>query len=147
MFSSRNSGESTAESTLHDRISTNIARSFRGSIPGYSLGANAADVLIRQGSKVYVVEVKTGDPGLPLPSSTASQMFLLKRQALKKFPDAQEVLPIVITNYQVNQDDQKELEDQGIKVVRVDRSMPSSSDPGTFSRYVAKLTGLQADLI
>ncbi len=57
----------------------------------------------------------------------------------------QEVLPVLVTNYRVSQEDQKELEEQGITVVRIDPTSSSSSESATFSRQVASLTGLQTD--
>ena len=94
-----------------------------------------------------MVEVKTGDPELPLPSSAPSQMLLLQRQAREKFSGrALEITPVLVTNYKVSQDDEKELDDLGVKVVRID---PDSwgSDTGRFTQKLANLTGLQSDLI
>jgi hypothetical protein len=135
--------------SLHDRVRSGLARGFKGSLPDYSLGPSEADLLIHQGPRVAVIEVKTGDPDLPLPSSTSAQMLLLKQRVRQKFPgeDVQEVLPVLVTNYKVSPQDQRELEDQGITVVRIDPSSSSSYVSGEFSRYLASLTGLQTDLI
>jgi hypothetical protein len=129
--------------SLHDRVRTSLAQGFKRSLSDYS----EADLLIHQGPRVAVVEVKTGDPDLPLPSSTSSQMLLLKQQIRLKFPgqDVQEVLPVLVTNYKVSAEDQKELEDQGITVVRIDPGSSSSQDSMKFSRHVASLTGLETD--
>ncbi|MGA8271981.1 MAG: hypothetical protein WB919_10530 [Candidatus Sulfotelmatobacter sp.] len=118
-------------------------------MPDHSLELSDADVLIQQGGKVAVVEVKTGDPNLPLPSSTSAQMLLLQQQARSRFPkeEVQEVLPVLVTNYNVSPNAQKELEDQGIKVLRIDPAASKSYDFEKFSQQVASLTGLQTDLV
>jgi hypothetical protein len=142
-------GRLPAESgvSLHDRVRTVLAQGFKGSFPDYSLGPSEADLLIHQGSRVAVIEVKTGNPDLPLPSSTSAQMLLLKQRVRQKFPeqDVDEVLPVLVTNYKVSSTDQKELEEQGITVVRIDPTSSLSSDPMNFSLRVASLTGLKTD--
>jgi hypothetical protein len=131
--------------SLHDRVRTALQQGFKGSLPDYSLGPSEADLLIHQGSRVAVIEVKTGNPELPLPSSTSAQMLLLKQRVREKFPeqDVDEVLPVLVTNYKVSSTDQEELEEQGIKVVWIDPN--SASDSGNFSLRVANLTGLKTD--
>ena len=133
--------------SLHERVRTGLVQGFKGSLSDDPMGLSNADLLIQQGGRVAVVEVKTGDPELPLPSSTTAQMLLLKQQTRQRFPEAevQEVLPVLVTNYNVSPDDEKELEDQGIKVLRIDPA--GSYDVGKFSRQVASLTGLQTDLV
>jgi hypothetical protein len=133
--------------SLHDRVRSGLAHGFKGSVPDYSLGPSEADLLIHQGSRVAVIEVKTGNPDLPLPSSTSAQMLLLKQRVRQKFleQDVEEVLPVLVTNYKVSPTDQKELEEQGITVVRIDPNSSSSSDPMNFSLRVASLTGLKTD--
>jgi hypothetical protein len=152
MFGERKSATRSSGSTrltLHDRIRTGLVEGFKDSLSADSQGLSDADILIQQGGRVAVVEVKTGDPDLPLPSSTSAQMLLLKRQARQKFSEAdvQEVLPVLVTNYTVSADDEKELEDQGIKVIRIDSTASGSDDFEKFSRRVASLTGLQTDLV
>jgi hypothetical protein len=89
---------------------------------------------------VAVVEVKTGDPGLPLPSSTSAQMLMLTYQARERYP-GKEVLPVLITNYRVSEDDERELKQQGIKLVPVTATYPMYG-PRTFSRHFAEIVGL-----
>ena len=148
MFRARNSNPSLGTS-LHERVRTGLAERFSGSQSNFSLGPSEADIVVHQGKRVAVFEVKTGDPDLPLPSSTSAQMLLLREQVRQQFPeqDVDEILPVVVTNYKVSPDDQKELEDQGIKVVRLDSSTSKNYDFGKFSQQVADLTGLQADLV
>jgi len=129
--------------TLHERLRVDLAQGFRDSESDFALGSSAVDLVIKQGKQVAVVEVKTGDPGLPLPSSTSSQMRLLSYQARKAFPE-KEVLPVLITNYRVSEDDEKELTEQGIKLVSV-TDMPRAYGPQGFSRYFAEIVGLQPD--
>ena len=125
---------------LHERLRVDLARGFSGSQLDFDLGPSAADLVIRQEPRLAIVEVKTGDPGLPLPSSTSSQMRLLAYQARQKFP-GQEVVPVLITNYRVSADDEQELKDQGIKLVSM---AESAYEPHTFSRYFAEIVGLDS---
>ena len=148
MFRARNSNPDSSGTSLHERVRAGLAQSFPGSLSNFSLGPSEADIVVHQGKRVAVFEVKTGDPDLPLPSSTSAQMLLLREQVRQQFPegDVEEILPVVVTNYKVSPNDQKELEHQGIKVVRIDPSTSRNYDFGKFSRQVANLTGLQADL-
>ncbi len=132
------SSSRNASRNLHERLRLDLAQEFSESQPDFDLGPLAADLVIQQGPRVAVVEVKTGDPGLPLPSSTSSQMRLLAYQARQKFP-GQEVLPVLITNYRVSADDEQEFKDQGIKLVSM---AESAYEPRRFSRYFAELAGL-----
>lgn len=136
-----------SSTSLHERVRTGLVQGFKGSLSEDPMGLSNADLLIQQGGRVAVVEVKTGDPELPLPSSTTAQMVLLKQQARQRFPETevQEVLPVLITNYNVSPNDEKELEGQGIKVLRIGPA--DSYDAGKFSRQVANLAGLQTDLV
>jgi hypothetical protein len=149
MFRPSNSNSNSSGMSLHERVRTGLAQRFRGSLSNFSLGPSEADIVVHQGKRVAVFEVKTGDPDLPLPSSTSAQMLLLREQVRQQFPadDVDEILPVVITNYSVSPNDQKVLEDQGIKVIRIEPSTSRNYDFGKFSRQVANLTGLQADLI
>ena len=133
---------------LHERVLTGLAMGFKGSVPDFPLGPSEADLLVHQGNRVAVFEVKTGDPELPLPASTSAQMLLLKERVRQQFlaKNIDDVLPVVVTNYRVTPDDQKELEEQGIKVVRIGSSA-FRGDLGNFTREVANVTGLEADLI
>lgn len=145
MFGDRKSSSDVsgqAGTSLRERVRARLAQGFRGSLSDVS---SEADLLVHQGSRVAVFEVKTGDPDRPLPSSTSAQMLLLKRQILQKFP-GQEVVPVLVTNYKVSPEDQRELEDQDIKVVWIDPTSSSRSDSAKFSRDVASLTGLELTL-
>ncbi|MGA9509999.1 MAG: hypothetical protein WBV55_15385 [Candidatus Sulfotelmatobacter sp.] len=146
--SSADSSQQT-EDSLHERVRSGLAEGFKGSLSDSSRGPSDADLLVHQGPRMAVFEVKTGDPDLPLPSSTSAQMLLLKQQVRQQFPteDVEEIVPVVVTNYKVTADDQKELEDQGIRVVRIDPAASGSYDFGKFSRQVANLAGLQTDLV
>jgi len=128
--------------SLHERVRGGLEQGFRESLSDVS---SEADLLVHQGPRVAVFEVKTGGPDLPLPSSTSAQMLLLKERVRRQFPaqEIEEVVPIVVTNYKVSPDDQKELADLGITVVRIDPAASRSYDFGKLSRHVAALTGLQ----
>jgi hypothetical protein len=129
---------SSSGRNLHERLRVDLAQEFGQSQQDFELGSLAADLVIQQGPRVAVIEVKTGDPGQPLPSSTSSQMRLLAYQARQKFPEM-EVLPVLITNYRVSEADEQELKDQGIKLVSM---AESQYEPRRFSRHFAELAGL-----
>ena|SRR3984893_2976533 len=131
-------------SSLHERLRLELAQAFQDSVSDVALGSSAADLVIKRGEQVAVVEVKTGDPGLPLPSSTSSQMLMLTYQARERFP-GKEVLPVLITNYRVSEDDEKELKQQGIKLVSVTATYPVYG-PENLSSQFAEIVGLQPDL-
>jgi len=126
-----------------------LAGGFKSSQFDFSLGQSEADAVIPQGGRVVVVRIKNGDPDLPLPSSTVAQMVLLQQQARDKFSasETQEVLPVLVTNYRVSADDEKQLGDLGIKVVRTSATFSASQDPGKLSQQIASLTGLHTDLV
>lgn len=151
MFNMRRSSEasdSSSSASLHDRVRASLEKGFRKSLRSdEDLGAFTPDLLIHQGERVAVVEVKTGDPELPLPSSAPSQMLLLQRQAREKFSGrAHEILPVLVTNYKVSEDDEKELDGLGVKVVRI-ASDSQGRDSDRFTEKLATLTGFQSDLI
>lgn len=138
------SSQGRSPSSLHERLRFGLAQDFQDSSSDVTLGSSAADLVIKQGAKVAVVEVKTGDPGLPLPSSTSAQMLMLTYQAQALFP-GKEVLPVLITNYLVSEDDETELGQQGIKLVRVTGADPEYGSR-RFSNHFAEVVGLQPDL-
>jgi hypothetical protein len=76
------------------------------------------DLVIRHGDRVAVIQVKTGDPSLPLPSSANSQMLILKEQAARKLANV-EIVPVIITNYRIDEADRTELADSGIEILSV----------------------------
>jgi hypothetical protein len=153
MFSSRSAGlvSPRQSANLHDRVLAGLAEALPGSRSDFSLGSSEADLLVQQGRRVAVFEVKTGDPDLPLPSSTSAQMLRLKEQVQQQLceddPDIEEVLPVVVTNYKVTSADKEELEGQGIKLVFIDPAVARNYDFAKFSRKVANLTGLRSEPI
>lgn len=133
---------------LHERVRLDLKQRFPGSrgieqdaLPGAPLqDMPAADLVISQGQRVAVVEIKMGNPELPLPSSTPSQMHLLAEQAKQHY--SEDVITVLVTNYSVTPDDKRELEDEGIKVVPVAPAL-SLYDPEHFSREFAETVGLR----
>ena len=71
-------------------------------------------------------------------------MLMLTYQARERFP-GKEVLPVLITNYRVSEDDEKELKQQGIKLVSVTATYPAYG-PENLSSQFAEIVGLQPDL-
>lgn len=135
--------------TLHERVLLDLTQRFAGAegVPapsgrslGFSMGASFADLVIPQGQRVAVVEIKIGNPELPLPSSTPSRMRLLGDQARRSFSN-KDVTTVLVTNYSVTPEEKKELEDEGVKIVPV-ASVLSRYDRQRFSREFAEIVGL-----
>jgi hypothetical protein len=87
------------------------------------------DLLFRRGNRVFFVEVKTGTHDLPLPSSANSQMLIYQAAIKDAFKTAEgdprattDVVPILVTNYQVDRTDLDEFNRRGIKLIRIDES-------------------------
>ncbi|MGB8130710.1 MAG: hypothetical protein WCG81_13030, partial [Candidatus Angelobacter sp.] len=122
--------QSSAPASLHERISLDLAKSYE--VDDLISDPSGPDLVIRQGSRIAFVEVKTGSPNLPLPSSTVAQMNMLTVHAKKKVDPTQgvEIVPVLVTNYQVSPADRQELGDQGIKIVEVSsgKSVYNSTD-------------------
>jgi hypothetical protein len=78
-----------------------------------------------ESDRVALVELKFGDPGLPLPSSTSSQIKLL-RNSLSQQSGGKSPTSIVVTNYTVFPDQRKELAANGIKLVTVPKDVDIS---------------------
>ncbi len=129
---------------LHDRIRLDLAQNFQSNLPLEEADESGADLTIREGKRLAVVEVKTGDPDLPLPSSTLAQMGLLAARVRLKLAEigATEILPVLVTNYNVSDADKTELDQAGIKLVPIE-SPASGYDAKAFSRKFATIVGLE----
>lgn len=127
---------------LHQRVSFDLAKHFKGC----ALGDAGADATIRQGRRLAVIEVKTGDPDLPVPSSTSAQLHLLSYEARRGVEGSgiQEILPVLVTNYRVTEADRKELEIDGIKVVTIPSESGYKSDD--FFKQFEAVVGLVPDI-
>jgi hypothetical protein len=152
MFRAQNPGVSIGVKAkgpagLHERIRLDLARNFQANLASEESDDPGADLTFREGNRLAVVEVKTGDPGLPLPSSTLAQMDLLTAHVRAKLapPGVGEIMPVLVTNYFVSDADRDELEQAGIKLVHVES--PASYDPKTFSQKFAQIVGLPENLI
>ena len=147
MFNSQNTFEpislkSKAPTGFHDRIRLDLANFFQDYLPAEEADEHGADLTIREGNRLAVVEVKTGDPDLPLPSSTLAQMGLLAARVRSKLNETVdgEILPVLVTNYNVSANDKDELDQAGIKLVPIES--PSAYDATTFSQKFARIVGL-----
>lgn len=93
------------------------------------------DLLFRSGEQLVFVEVKTGDPSLPLPSSANAQMLILK-DTIQERHKSTKITPVLVTNYSVDDADRKELLYGGIKVVTIHGS---SYDTKELSEELVKI--------
>jgi hypothetical protein len=103
---------------LHERLSKDLDGKFRD-LAEYKTSEFTPDLVIRIDQRVAVIEIKTGDPTLPLPSSANAQMLILKDAAVTSL-GAVEVVPVLVTNYRIDDADREELENTGIKLIEID---------------------------
>jgi hypothetical protein len=147
MFHTQNPNDSVgvkakSPAGLHNRIRLDLANNFQADLPTEEADDPGADLTIREGNRLAVVEVKTGDPDLPLPSSTLAQMYLLTSRVRAKLAQvgASEILPVLVTNYLVSDADRAELDHAGIKVVPVES--PASYNSKSFCQKFARIVGI-----
>jgi hypothetical protein len=128
--------------TLHDRVSSDLGKKFAGAMSVES-GDTGADLILRSGDGVTVIEVKTGDPDRRLPSSASAQMRKLAEQAKRMFENVgvKNVRPVLVTNYKMNETDKEELEKFGIKFISLAPTL-SLYDADQLTREVANVAGL-----
>ncbi len=91
---------------------------------------------VPESDRVALVELKFGDPGLPLPSSTSSQIRLL-RKSMSQQSGGKSPTSIVVTNYTVFPDQRKELAANGIKLVTVSNDVDISKIVGEVKSAAA----------
>ncbi len=110
--------QSSAPASLHERISLDLAKSYE--VDDLISDPSVPDLVIRQGSRIAFVEVKTGSPNLPLPSSTVAQMNMLTVHAKKKVDPTQgvEIVPVLVTNSRVVPQTAKNLEIKALRLLR-----------------------------
>jgi hypothetical protein len=142
LFTMGESPRNLAEPRLHEKIIGSLIQGFGGAIIEPTVQGIEPDLLLRIGNKVVLIEVKTGDPTLPLPSSTASQMKLLAGEA-QRFLAGQdlelELDSVLLTNYKIFPDQKAELLDGGIKVM----DLPASLEPNLLASELKRLLGTQ----
>jgi hypothetical protein len=113
----RNAVESRSLENLSETLTTRLSERFpcavKSNVP---LGDSVADLVLEVPDRVVVAELKTGDPDLPLPSSTVRQMKLFAERAHSQYP-RHEVIPVVVTNYQVSDSDREVLTREGVRVI------------------------------
>jgi hypothetical protein len=115
---------------LHDRLSKDLAAKFPD-LAEYKTYEFSPDLVIRIGQRIGVIEIKTGDPTLPLPSSANSQMLILKDDATTKLGTT-EVVPVLVTNYRIDAADREELDNAGIKLIEI--QSPQYDSASLFSK-------------
>jgi hypothetical protein len=106
------------EKSFRDRILEVLAEQLGSSVLNAQPSQTAPDFCFQLPGMDHpaIVELKIGDPELPLPSSTLSQVRLMMESIRQTgvSPTA-----IVVTNYQVYPSQKEELESNGIKLVTV----------------------------
>jgi hypothetical protein len=129
------------ETSLFGKIARGLAESFPEhcqldvllSSPEKNL---YADAVVEEADRFAMVEVKVGDPDLPLPFSTPSQVRTQVAEARKRLgPD---VIPVLVTNYEIPEVLKSEMESDGVKIL----SLPDSRDAlADLGKQFAKLVG------
>ncbi len=126
---------------LHERVSGDLRKNFREVLIEERVGEFTPDLVIRHGGHVTVVEVKTGDPTMPLPSSANVQMLILKDGVRKWL--GEEVVPVLVTNYRIDEADQKEMADSGIKIIAI---QGLNYDSKSLSKKVSEIVEVNPSL-
>jgi hypothetical protein len=121
------------EPSFEKRIADDLRQSFPDSLTEINADGFRPDLVIRQGTQTAVIEIKTGNPQLPLPSSTNVRMLILRDKLRERFGD---VLPVIVTNYILDDSDRKDMHASGIKVVNIEKSTYGSK---SISNAVAKI--------
>jgi len=123
--------------TLSQRVRNDLKQRFEGHILNLYSADFAPDLVIRNNKSALVLQFKlTTDPSQPLPASANSSMLMLKDKAQDQIPNA-EIVPVLVTNYQVDDVDRVELRNAGIRVIDINSK---TYDPKHFSAQLEKLT-------
>ena len=123
------------EPGFEQRIADDLRESFPDSLAQVNADGFRPDLVIRSGNRVAIIEIKTGDPELPLPSSANVRMLILRDKLRIMFGD---VVPVIVTNYMLDDAERKEMMAGGIKVVDIQEA---TYDPKLLSGEVAKIFG------
>jgi hypothetical protein len=110
----KTSGQELSDS-LVVRLTEKFPEAVKANVP---FGNSFADLVIERPDRVIIAELKTGDPELPLPSSTYPQMGLFIEQARRRYPD-REIVPLVLTNYGISESDKKVFSEEGVQILSV----------------------------
>jgi|SRR5271156_5923240 len=117
-------GASPRTDRIRESVLEGLTQEFGGAVlKADALGANP-DLVLKFPNAVALVDIKTGDPSLSLPSSTDARMALLTR-AVQPSHAGKKLVPIVVTNYQVFPAQKAALEASGIKIVSIDTGFDS----------------------
>jgi hypothetical protein len=128
--------------SLHDRLHRDLVKTVEmhpdASLVKTDETTFQPDLVARSGDRVLLFQIKTGDPALPLPGSANAQMLIFKdllKKSLERSIEEQQdpdirllrftspgnlkIVPVLVTNYLIDDSDFKELRDAGIKVVAI----------------------------
>jgi hypothetical protein len=105
--------------TAREEILAGLTRELHDSVIEADAFGTKPDLLVQLPNGIALVEIKTGDPALPLPSSTDAQMNLLTSSLASRYPWGKKLIPVVVTNYRVYPDQKAALETAGIRIVSV----------------------------
>jgi len=139
----RSQSMSMAAATLSEDALRTLYKMFPGtarlSVP---LGDVGADLVVEDSSRVVIAEFKTGNPELPLPQSTVPQINRVIARAQSIYP-GQEIVPVVVTNYEVDPSIREALERAGARIVEFEPRKTSTR--GLVSNIIRE-AGLQETL-
>lgn len=145
---SRNSGirpetTSMAAANLSEEALRTLYKMFphtaRLSVP---LGDVGADLVVEDVHRIVIAEFKTGNPELPLPQSTVPQINRVIARAQSMYP-GQEIVPVVVTNYEVDMGIRAALERIGARIVEF---TPRKTNTQGLVSNIIREAGLQEAL-
>lgn len=131
---------SMAAATLSEDVMRTLQRMFPSAAKfSVSLAGVGADMVVESPRRIVIAEFKTGNPELSLPQSTVPQILRAVEQAKAQYPD-QEIVPIVITNYEVDSGIREELEGIGTKILEF---APQKTNAQNLASSIVREAGLQ----
>ena len=116
--------------SLSQRVCKDLRQKFGDQIVDLNSTDFAPDLVIRDDKSALLIEFKMGDSTQPLPASANAQMLTLKEKAIGELGNAKiaEIVPVIVTNYEIDDADRGELKKAGIELIRVtDKSYDSKA--------------------
>jgi len=107
--------------SLSQRVRKDLQQRFGDRIINLNATDFAPDLVIRDHKSALVIEFKMGDSTQPLPASANAQMLTLRERAIGKLQNAKiaKIVPVIVTNYEIDDTDRRELEKAGIGLIRI----------------------------
>lgn len=129
--------------STHEQVVSALSNSFGSAVVDPAARKDTGvDIVLRKENEVVMIEVKTGNPNMPLPASAVAHMRILAQEVKRVF-DPKSLYSVVLTNYRVPQDEKEELKHNGIHLFE----MNSMDDLPVVIQQLAQETSIQVNPI